>query len=632
MSAFEELRKMQEPKSSASAFDALRNLEPVTATEVPKPIPFEGPQPIAPPISGHNLPGVGVEPVSAPPRPKTAFEHGYWTVAAEEADEALKTIGKGLSEIQKGQAATGASNVAMGALQGLMFPVTPFIRDIQYIGNKIGPELGDRFAVALPIKTTTAKIKSTVQPSQIAVKQIVDNVGIENLPGFIQTLRRNERLAPIDANDNLLKIGQKLVQTEGPHQKEMDKFIRTRREEQAQVLGQSLDTNLGTSVNASERFEQLKERARETGRKNINPIVQGSKPTDIAEVLKHIDNEIGSDPVGKQTLRQVLAGQDITGPGLSEYQRQLFKIRQDLNGEFKGTLRDIKGEQGLHEKQIALRAEAAAMEKSSDPLTRRDGKRLMDIRNKIVDVIDKGAPGYKAALAKYSDDITMQEYFEKGFNLFGRKGGLENHPDFKIADIEKIKKTNPEAYEAMKEGNRIAFISAKKSKQIAGDEINQDLIRALHGDKEGGRLIQDFQDEMNMARTYNKLYEGSDTAARLKANSAVKERTTAQDDKLNMSVLVPPAVEAAAMFATGGQSMGAAAASVIALNAAKKYIKNPLQDKYTDRQNKMMARALMATGPEKEALIQALDVYLANNQPSKTLQMIKRMALPVTPP
>ena len=61
---------------------------------------------------------------------------------------------------------------------------------------------------------------------------------------------------------------------------------------------------------------------------------------------------------------------------------------------------DVQGDQGLHNVQWKLRAEAQDLLKSSSGAERQLGGKLMDWRNKLVDTIDTAAPGYKEGLVE----------------------------------------------------------------------------------------------------------------------------------------------------------------------------------------------------------------------------------------
>jgi len=77
---------------------------------------------------------------------------------------------------------------------------------------------------------------------------------------------------------------------------------------------------------------------------------------------------------------------------LSDYQRRLVELRDDLHGgrdEQVAMLRPVGGEQGLHEIQSNLRAEAQNLLSSSSGADRVLGGTLMDWRNKLVAAIDK---------------------------------------------------------------------------------------------------------------------------------------------------------------------------------------------------------------------------------------------------
>lgn len=581
----------------------------------------------------------------APKPVRSALRQGYFPVAAAEATEAHGMISQGVDEIAKGQAATGAGNIAMGTLKGLASPVTPFFLDIQDVGNRIAPGLGDKLGIALPIKTTVAGI-SNKMPSNVAIKTIIDTIGEKNLPKVISELRSNPRLSLIDANDELLQMGQRLTVMPGKHRSGLWDFNKNRMDTTKDAVKGIFDENLGMTVDAKKRLDEMKAVARETGAKLINPVVEKSSPADITNVIKHIETEIGRDPVGKQTLKQLKAGEPISGPGMSDYQRKLFEARQDLRGDWTDKPQmflDVKGEQGLHQKQMDLRREAQALLDSNEGDKRLLGKKLMDVRNMYVDAIDKAAPGYKAALSKYADDITIQEYFDKGFKLFSNSTKLENRPEFKIADMERIKKDLPEAFKAMQEGARVAIDSstrsfrnsARKGEDLVQSEFNQELLTALYGKTDAQKAIKYLNDERRIANTDSLLYKNSQTARREEANQAVE----LPEAKPFGARMTPPIVAelgalGASQFITGAPIPGVGLAGFLGAASISK-AGNVTNRKLAEKRNQEIVKILTATGEDRDALINLLSSYIPNKALPKTtqaLQTMKRIALPFSPP
>jgi hypothetical protein len=87
----------------------------------------------------------------------------------------------------------------------------------------------------------------------------------------------------------------------------------------------------------------------DAGAKVINPIVQNAAPADITGIVKSIDDVISKAEKSKLPL--------------NDYQRRLVELRDDLRGDRPDSpqgLGDVQGDQGLHNVQWKLRAEALA--------------------------------------------------------------------------------------------------------------------------------------------------------------------------------------------------------------------------------------------------------------------------------
>jgi hypothetical protein len=603
------------------------------ANSAPAQIPFEGPVQVKPPISGleHNPNEVSY------PHPK-----GFVDTLVHEVKSGRDNIGAGVAQLGQSLPVSGLGNVALGGLQILGSPFTATAKTMDKAAGVEG--FGDRAMLALPAKGLGQIVKSKM-PSEIAIKNVVDAIGLENLPRVIKELKSNDRLSPVDVSEQLLLASMKLQTTPGKHQQRIYDFNKGRLETSNDAVKQAMDDTLGVPVNALQKINEMKAQARKTGDDLINPLVEGKRQdVNVRSVLDLIEKEFGTGPVAKATFRQIMKGEAITGPQLSNYQKRLVEEIDNIRGQWKGDFIDIKGEQGLHQKQKELRAEAQAMLDSADGLTRRDGERLMKIRKAYVDAIDKTAPGYAKALDKYADDMQVQEGFERGFTLLNKSTKIQNRPEFlvdEIAKLEKAGKTN--VIEAMREGARLAADSlarqyrnqAKRSENVLAADINTEKLTALFGEKETRQLLTRLEQERKISNTDSRLHQNSKTADSQAADAKIYQPTTAKDNKIDPSAFLPPAAEATAMYLSGGQSMGAAAATVIGANLAKKYVVNPTKNRYGNKQNEEFAKVLTATGEERQAVIQALESYLPNKslpKTTQTLQTLKNLALPAIPP
>lgn len=581
---------------------------------------------------------------TAAPSPKSTLDKQYTNAVVDEYTASKNQFSKGFEEIGGGLSATGVGNVALGGLGMAMAPVTPVVKGLAELGDKALPGnpqgkdagTGEKALMILPVKGGGNFVKSRL-PSNMAVEALISSIGKENIPEVIRRMKANERISPIDVSNSALQVAQKLAVTEGEHQQRLNKFSEGRVGGSNEAVKAAFDDNLGVPVNALEKIEKLKANAKETGAKFITPVVEKAGAADITPIIKNLEESFGKDPVAAQTLKQLKAGQPIVGPGMSPYQQRLFELRQDLRGDWADRdkmLLDVKGEQGLHEKQIALRREAQDLLDSPDAANRRLGNRLMDIRNKYVDAIDKVAPGYKEGLSKYADDMQIQEAFERGFSLFGKSPKITNRPEFLIEELKREKR--PEIINALKEGGRIAVDSmtrqfknsARKGEDLVASDFNAEKIKALYGEKEANKLISTLEDERAISTTDSKLFQNSQTAMRLKADSRVQQAKDPNDFKINQ--LLPYAAEAASLYATSGAAPGLGASAYLAAKGVNKYGITPTINKYRGKQNDELTKLMTATGEEREMLIKILEDRIM--PPKGTIQQLKHFALPVLPP
>lgn len=572
---------------------------------------------------------VGILPnVVSSPLPTDYLHKKYFDAVAEDYAAAKAQTSQGVDEIGKGLSASGIGNVAMGGLGQLISPVTPIIKaateviDRTLPGNPQGKGAGtgEKLGMILPIKGSGSFVKAQL-PSNIAIERLIETIGKENLPEVVRRMKANPRISPIDVSNSALQVAQKLAVTEGEHQNILNQYSQKRVGGSADAVKTAFDDSLGVPVNALEKINTLKQNARDTGKTAIEPVIEKAKPVDVTPVVKHID------AVLKPGVTSVVSmGETLPGPRIKEELEQFRKLMTDD----KSNRTDARE---LHQIQSALRAKAQDLLDSQSGQDRQIGHGLMNVRNKIVDAIDKSAPGYKEGLSKYANDMEIQEAFERGFSLFGKSTKMTNRPEFLI---DELKNAKPEVKEALKEGGRIAVDSmtrgfknsARKGEDLVASEFNAEKIKALYGEKEAKQLISKLQDEHAISTTDTKLYQNSQTAMRLKNDNKVPQPV--DPNEFNLKKLLPYAAEGAAMFATGGQSYGAGAGAYLAAKSFNSHAITPAVNKYRSKQNTELTKLMTAEGIDRDMLIKVLEDRAA--PPKSTLQIIKHLALPVLPP
>lgn len=550
---------------------------------------------------------------------------------------------QGLNEIATSQPASGIGHFALGTgMSTLNLIGVPAVfeggkRFIEKLsGNKrFADNAVDIATSGLPILKGVKITAAQLIPSNRAVNKIIETVGPENIAEGILRMRENPRLAPADVFPAVRSMSQGLATEVGPQQTILTKGVEARKAGSKDAVTSAFNETMGAPVNVLDKINSMKAQAKETGEKLINPVVEKAGLADITNVIKHIDNSIADTPIGAATLKALKSGETPPPLPLSPTQERLFKIRQSLRGDWtdKPVMHlNVEGEQGLHRIQKDLRYEAQTLLESqgSDKLL---GGKLMDIRNKLVDAIDLPTKGeYKKSLAKYRDDMHIQDAFEKGQDI------LRNRPT-KYEDRPELwaqwkKNANDDEIKAAREGARLAVDQqvngmrnavGQKGTEIPQVDFNAQKLKLLFDEKEVNTMFKKLKDERDIAETNHKIWEGSQTQFREGGQQAIAVRP---DYKPNMTAFIAPLAEGAALYATGGQSMGLAGGSVLGYQAARKGMTKVGQaiDRKT---NNEIANLALATGEAREALIDALSNSLTKGK--LTMGQKLQLALPTQP-
>lgn len=566
----------------------------------------------------------------------------------KDVEQANKDFGQGFVDISQGKAATGAGEVVLGAIKQIAArsAATTVLRKTQELltnltGNKeFGERATDVMTSGLPIaKAAKFTVKSV--PVNRAFATIVDSIGSENLDKTISILKSNPRLTIMDVSPEVQIITQGLASKPGKSRDVLNSAVAERTATAKGAVTDAYNETMGAPVNVLEKLDAMKAKARETGATAINPVVEAAGPADITDVIKHIDNAISSSGmVEKRTLEALKKGESPSLP-LSENQSQLFNVRERLRGDWKDRdqmFLDVRGEQGAHNIQKDLRARAQALLDSPEPSNRLLGGKLMGIRNRIVEAIDKQTGGkYKEGLGKYADDMDVQDAFKSGTEIFrNRPSVVEDRPEYLAKWLKTAKE---DEILAKREGARVAVdnqlrgfkSAARKGTDIPEIEFNAEKMKLLFGEEETKSMLQKLQHERMIADTNNKLFQNSQTAMRLQGAEATAVRPPY---KPNFSNYLPMALEAGTAYASGGNVMGAGLLAGYGYEGARKLM-NKAGQALDHRTNTNIAELASATGEARENLIKALETIAAQQGKSVTQKVqnkIQRFALPVLPP
>src|SRR6185312_3054950 len=393
------------------------------------------------------------------------------------------------------------------------------------------------------------------------------------------------------------------------------------------VVG-ALDEAMDAPVSVKQKMDTLKSNIKKVGQE-INPIVANTKPVDISPVVADIDTKL------KPGINSVItAGEPLP---LGDMEKTLSKVR-DFISDDKSFRTDP---QSLHIFQSALRSKAEDLLNSSSGQDRQLGYALMNVRNQVVNAIDKASPQvmdaagnqvgtYKTALSKYRDENDISDAFKKGQLITkNRLGQLDDNPEYWA---EWVSKATPQELEAAREGARLAFahqmgsmrFSARKGMEIPEVPFNTEKLKLLFGNKEVEKMNDALKDERKIADTNTKLFQNSQTAMRLLGAKATE---VSQDYKPNFTkTILPAALEAGGQYALGIPALGTMAG--FAYPFARSKITKLGQ--HLDRQtNAEIANLASATGEARENLIKALEDRLPKNKLSIGQKL--KLSLPVAP-
>jgi len=534
----------------------------------------------------------------------------------EAARAGIETFKSGAKDTLENRPATGVGKMGLGAIQYVTSPATGILKETveNPVANLTGSERAGEAAGliaggALPV-AKLGKVANAARPINKAFNQLIDLVGKENLPTFIADLKSNPRLSPMDVSAPVQQAAQKLVVTEGPHQNLMKNVVEQRLASAKGAVGDVIDTALGGSIDVKATIDRLQNKARETGRTLINPVIGATPHTEVTGIIKAIDKEIGAP-----AMKAIKAGKQPSLP-LDPLQTELYKLRQQIRGSWpdRDTMHHYTDD--LHSIQSRLRERADALTSSSVGSERLLGKELKAYRNKIVDAIDNasgpknpdtGLGPYRTGLKQYADDKQVHEAFEKGAEI------LKNRPTKHTDDPSYwkywIDNASADEIAAAKEGARVAVDSqirgmrnavGQKGTEIPQIDFNKEKLKYLFGNTEIEEMSTKLLHERKIADTNKKLFENSQTAMRLKSHSGI-DLPVSTDIMRSAPIMVGGEIA----NSLAGGPMGASTALILGLKGANK-LKDMAKLSHAKAKNVELTKLATATGPDKDALIQAL--------------------------
>jgi hypothetical protein len=616
---------------------------------------------IKPPISGatpEESADINAQPETqggANPRLSEAFPLSPRVIAPNvgnailsNASEGANNFTGGMVDALTGQPATGTGRMAIGALQGLTaipagVGTAVNTAATQLTGNpQFGNAAGLVASSAIPVAPSSAAY-SKLRPTNTALKDLISDItnegaNPENLVPVIKGMKANPRLGPADLNPAVLSATQSLYSKEGSAPKNyLAETSSNRMASSKENVSGAFDAALGKTVNTADKLEQLKANARKVGKEQIEPVLAANPHVDVTDLIKHIDNEIGYP-----AMKAIKKGEAPPIP-LTDYQRELLNIRGKLrNAKWPDRDQMFAYSDQLHAAQSELREKAQGLASSATGSERNTASDLFKFREKMKDAMP---PEYREALSKYADEKAIEQAFRYGHDevLAGGKS-LEHDPSFfekwvndpkrKPAELEAAQEGARRRIDAEINGTRTAATNpAAKAIGIGQNEFSKERVTALLGKEEADKLFTSLEHARLEANTHNKIFEGSQTAQRLAANS--KRELPKPTEKGLVERAVIPGVLAAAEY--GSQAIGGAGGSIAAAASlgatkigmmAKDKIKLALAKEANSQYAKM---ALPTEGPERDALIKSLEAALPGPKQSIVRRGIHTLSRLVQP-
>ncbi len=556
--------------------------------------------------------------------------------AYENQKSGKELFSSGVEDMGSGHPYKGLGKAALGALGVVTAPVSGIIDDtIGKYGNKLGPGVGDRAGFvassAIPIDMGLSKLnkvagaipilnKASTFSKNKALSELVEHIGQKDLPAVVSAMKANPRLAPADLSPRVLQDTQNLFVTEGKHINYLKNTSDTRIAGRKDAIENAYDATGGISPDLAQKVTDLANAAKKVGNDKINPALAAAKPVNVSNTVDAIDKIL------KPGVNSVIS--EGSSLPLTAVKKELAQIKTMLIND-----KEMRtGAQDLHKFQSGLRRTAEGLLKSSSGADREMGNALMNVRNNLVSDIDKSAPGYKAGLSGYRDEMHIADAFKQGHdNIFTSSKKIENDPSFTKKWFDGL---TEHEQQAAKEGARAAIyteMGVAKNPALAGESVarsdfNQAKMEILFGKEEAQKLFNKLAVERAIANTHNKIVEGSQTAMRT-ASKEGRALPTLKD--IGTNIAVGTGMETANILAHGYPGVGTAMLATANLaNRGSHAIKSKLARETNAR---YATYALPTEGPSRDELIRQLEARIAGPKPSLLNRGVNAMSRLVGP-
>ncbi len=514
-------------------------------------------------------------------------------------------VRQGMSDLMESRSATGVGNIGLGAATVALSPVTGLVEStIQDPLNKVVPGFGDRAALMFPVNMGGPTVRTAahnIHPTTRAADWVVSQAGPENVPAMMERLRSNPRLRPVDVNDQLRMAGQGLIASpESPAaSRTLTESMRRSAADARNAVRGTYDEAMGAPPNLYQEVQRLEKAAQEVGRTKIQPPLDTAKPVNLSPVIANMDAVI------KPGAQAVVPGQP---PYMSRLQTELMEWRREFT-DGSSLLTDANK---LHAKQSELRRYAEELKLSANGADKRLGRQLMDVRNQIVDAIDKSASGYKKGLEEFRDVSDIQDAFKFGREVLRNTDDLKTDPSYLEAWM-KMKGRSKEEIEAARLGARQAVEAkmgtirqsaldpARSGTDVPQIEFNKKKLEILFGKERTDKMFQHLQDERDIALTNNRGLSNSKTAETQAMERELRPREVARPHSQLPSWATGAGLGVG--FTTGSPTLGAMAAGGLLGARGAKSMYDWMARRGEISRNTSIADILSRNDPETLALL-----------------------------
>lgn len=238
----------------------------------------------------------------------------------ELANQNAGMIGEGATDISQNKTATGVGKIGLGALGYLTSPLGAIDKPIEKMtGNK---EFGEKASLLVPT-SGAGKIANAARPTVMAVKDIIKDIGQENIPSVISRLESNPNLTLMDVAPAVRGNAAGLA-TDPRNVPAMTHLNNFQQQRMAGKQGDAVnifEDALGATPDMAKTVESIKQRSVDIGKTMIEPALENAAPIPVKSLTRSLDRMIASP--------EAIAGETPRIP-LDPTQIRLLQLRKQI--------------------------------------------------------------------------------------------------------------------------------------------------------------------------------------------------------------------------------------------------------------------------------------------------------------